>query len=76
MHPEVQINFIAIVILIGVFLGVFISYFMIKKSFQNNIPNLFMGLFILSVSLVMLEGWMNLRDISFSIYGYQIFQNH
>ena len=59
MHPEVHINFIAIVILIGVFLGVFISYFMIKKSFQNNLPNLFMGIFILSVSLVMLEGWMN-----------------
>jgi len=59
MEPEIQIDFIAIVILIGVFLGVFISYFMIKKSLQNNLPNLFMGLFILSLSLVMLEGWLN-----------------
>ncbi len=59
MEPEVQINFIAIVILIGVFLGVFISYFIIKKSLQKNLPNLFMGLFIFSLSLVMFEGWLN-----------------
>lgn len=59
MEPEVQINFIAIVILIGVFLGVFISFFIIKKSLQKNLPNLFMGLFILSLSLVMFEGWLN-----------------
>ncbi len=59
MEPEVQVNFIAIVILIGVLLGVFISYFIIKKSLQKNLPNLFMGLFILSLSLVMFEGWLN-----------------
>lgn len=55
----IHIDFIAIVILLGVFLGVFISYFIIKKSLRKNTPNLFMGLFILSLSLAMLEGWLN-----------------
>jgi len=55
----IHIDFIAIVILLGVFLGLFISYFIIKKSLRKNLPNLFMGLFILSISLIMLEGWLN-----------------
>ncbi len=55
----IHIDFIAIVILLGVFLGVFISYFIIKKSLRKNTPNLFMGLFILSLSLAMFEGWLN-----------------
>lgn len=59
MEVPVHIDLIAVVILIGVFLGVFISYFIIKKSLRGNLPNLFMGLFILSLSLVMFEGWLN-----------------
>jgi len=59
MDIPIHIDFIAIVILLGVFLGVFISYFIIKKSLRNNLPNLFMGLFILAISLTMFEGWLN-----------------
>ena len=55
----IHLNIIALVIIIGVFLGLFISYFIIKKSIGVNISNLFMGLFILAMSLVMLEGWLN-----------------
>ncbi len=59
MDVPIHIDFIAIVIILGVFLGLFISYFIIKKSLRKNFPNLFMGLFILSLALVMLEGWLN-----------------
>ncbi|PWL40003.1 hypothetical protein DKG77_04020 [Flagellimonas aquimarina] len=59
MEPALRIDFIALVIIIGVFLGVFISFFIIKKSFKKNLPNLFMGLFILAISLTMFEGWLN-----------------
>lgn len=59
MEPAIKIDFVAIVILLGVFLGIFISYFIIKKSFRKITSNLFMGLFILVVSLTMLEGWLN-----------------
>ncbi|MDT0605834.1 helix-turn-helix domain-containing protein [Croceitalea rosinachiae] len=59
MEIPIHIDFIALVILLGVFLGLFVSYFIIKKSLRNNLPNLFMGLFILAISLTMLEGWLN-----------------
>jgi AraC-like DNA-binding protein/uncharacterized protein YneF (UPF0154 family) len=59
MDVPLHIDFIAIVIILGVFLGLFISYFIIKKSLRKNFPNLFMGLFILSLALVMFEGWLN-----------------
>ncbi|MCL6272636.1 helix-turn-helix domain-containing protein [Muricauda sp. 2012CJ35-5] len=59
MEIPKQIDFIALVIFLGVFLGLFVSYFIIKKSLGNNLPNLFMGLFILAISLTMLEGWLN-----------------
>ncbi len=63
----IQLNFIALVILIGIFTGLFISYFIIKKSFRHNTSNLFMGVFILVVSLVMLEGWLNYTGYIFKV---------
>lgn len=62
-----HINFITLVIVIGVFLGLFVSYFMIKKSIHRSISNLFMGFFILSISLTMLEGWLNYTGYIFKI---------
>lgn len=59
MEVTPNINFIAIIILFGIFLGSFISWFLIKKSIKSKSPNLFMGFFILSIVLIMLEGWMN-----------------
>jgi AraC-like DNA-binding protein len=59
MNVPINIDFISVVIILGVLLGVFISYFIIKNSLKKNFPNLFMGLFILSISLTMFEGWLN-----------------
>lgn len=67
MQPDVNIDFIALVIIIGVFLGIFISYFIIKNSLKKNLPNLFMGLFILSISLAMFEGWLNYTGYIFKV---------
>ena len=55
----IHINFIAVVIFIGCFFGLFISYFLIIKSYKTKSPNLFMGFLILTLSLVMFEGWLN-----------------
>ena len=62
-----QLDFIALIMALGLFLGFFISYFLIKKSWKSNLPNLFMGLFILSLSLSMLEGWLNYTGLIFKI---------
>ncbi|MCK5443071.1 MAG: AraC family transcriptional regulator [Maribacter sp.] len=63
----IRINFIALVIALGTFLGFFISYFLIKKSWKRNLPNVFMGVFLLSIALSMLEGWLNYTGYIFKV---------
>lgn len=62
-----HIDFVALLMALGLFLGFFISYFLIKKSWKSNLPNLFMGLFILGVTLTMLEGWLNYTRLIFKV---------
>lgn len=59
MDIQPNINLVSLIILIGIFLGFFISYFMIKKSIRKNTSNLILGVFILVMSCIMLEGWLN-----------------
>ncbi len=63
----IRLNLIAAIIFLGLFLGFFVSYFLIKKSWKSNLPNVFMGLFILGLSLTMLEGWLNYSGLIFKI---------
>ncbi|RLD28346.1 MAG: hypothetical protein DRI75_06885, partial [Bacteroidetes bacterium] len=63
----ITLNIIALIIILGVFLGFFISLFIIKKSFRHNTSNLFMGVFILILSLVMFEGWLNYTGYIFKV---------
>lgn len=62
-----HLDFIALIMVLGLFLGFFLSYFLIKKSWKSNLPNLFMGLLILGLSLTMLEGWLNYTGLIFRI---------
>jgi len=62
-----QVDIIALIMALGLFLGFFVSYFLIRKSWKSNLPNLFMGLVILSLSLTMLEGWLNYTNLIFKI---------
>jgi len=63
----IHINFIAVIIFLGVFFGLYVSYFLIIKSFKTKSPNLFMGLLILVLSLVMFEGWLNYSSYIFKV---------
>ncbi|RLD25730.1 MAG: hypothetical protein DRI75_12930 [Bacteroidetes bacterium] len=63
----VNLNIVALIIILGIFIGFFISYFIIKKAINNNPSNLFMGIFILILSFVMLEGWLNYTGFIFKI---------
>ncbi|PCJ96551.1 MAG: hypothetical protein COA50_07175 [Flavobacteriaceae bacterium] len=67
MEISPNINFIAALILVGSFLGFLISYFTIKKAIKKNLPNLFMGFFMFSLSWVMLEGWLNYTGYIFNV---------
>lgn len=61
----IKLNLIALVVFIGIILGVYISFLLIKKSIKLKSPNLFMGLLILILSLIMLEGWLNYTSYIF-----------
>ena len=63
----IHLNLVALIIVFGVFLGFFISYFIIKKSLRYNTSNLFMGVFVLVMSLVMFEGWLNYTGYIFKV---------
>ncbi len=63
----IRINVIALIIFLGVIFGVYISYFLIRKSLPKKSPNIFMGLLILVLSLVMFEGWLNYTGYIFKI---------
>ncbi len=62
-----KLDIVALILILGVFLGLFISYFIIKKSIGVNTSNLFMGVFILVLSFVMLEGWLNYTGYIFKV---------
>lgn len=63
----IQLDVISLILFVGIFLGFFVAYFLILKSFRKNLPNLIIGFFILSVSLAMLEGWLNYTGYIFKV---------
>jgi AraC-like DNA-binding protein len=63
----IHLNYIAFIILAGIVFGFFIAFFLIKKSIKKKSPNLFMGILLLVLSLVMLEGWLNYTGYIFKV---------
>ena len=63
----INLNLIALTIFLGVVFGIYTSYFLIKKSIQSKSPNIFMGLLILVLSLIMFEGWLNYTSYIFKV---------
>jgi AraC-like DNA-binding protein len=55
----IYLDYIAFIILAGILFGIFIAFFLVKKSLKKKSPNLFMGILLLVLSLIMLEGWLN-----------------
>ncbi len=64
---SIHLDYIAFIIFGGILFGFTIAFFLIKKSIKKNTPNLFMGLFLLVLSLVMLEGWLNYTGYIFKV---------
>jgi len=65
MPDNIRFDIPALIILIGIVLGCFISFFMIKKSLKEKSANLFMGLLIFGLTMIMLEGWLNYTGLIF-----------
>jgi len=60
MNTSTQIDLLSIFIFLGIFLGILLSFFMIFKSYSNNEANRYQGLMLLSLSLCILEQFLNL----------------
>ncbi len=59
--PElsVQLDIFAIIILLGVIQGVFLSFFFLNKKIRQKPSNLYLGLIMLFLSLIILEIFLN-----------------
>jgi len=56
---EIRVNLYAVLILLGVFQGLFISIFLLNKKSRKLRRNFFLGLFVLSLSTIILEILLN-----------------
>ena len=63
----IHLDYIAFIILAGLIFGFFIAFFLIKKSIKKKSPNLFMGILLFVLSLLMLEGWLNYTGYIFKV---------
>lgn len=60
MNTTVEIDLLSVFIFLGVFLGLLLSFFFIFKPSQNASANRYQGLLLLSLSLCILEQFLNI----------------
>lgn len=65
--PPARIDLFAIVILLGIAQGFFLAYFFLSNSKGSNYPNRFLGLALLSISLVILDIWLGYTNYMFQV---------
>lgn len=65
MPVEFKFTLPTVIILIGIFLGCFLSFMFIIKSIRERSANIFMGLLIFSITMIMFEGWLNYTGLIF-----------
>lgn len=65
--PPIRIDFFALVILLGIVQGFFLAYFFLSNSRGSNYPNRFLGLALLSLSLIILDIWLGYTDYMFRV---------
>lgn len=59
MRTEFHVGLFDVIIFLGVFQGLLLSWFFIKNVQSNRKPNLYQGLLLISLSLVIFEEWLN-----------------
>ncbi|MRR21837.1 AraC family transcriptional regulator [bacterium] len=60
MNTTVEIDLLSVFIFLGVFLGLLLSFFFIFKRSSNAIANKYQGLLLLTISLCILEQFLNI----------------
>jgi AraC-like DNA-binding protein len=65
--PSIQIDFFALIIILGVIQGIFLSFFFLNKRIRRNPSNLYLGFVMLSLSLIILEIFLNYTGYMFKV---------
>jgi len=59
MITDTNISLISAFLFLGIFMGLILSYFFLKNGFKKNVANVYQGLLMLTLSLSMLEEFLN-----------------
>jgi len=59
MRTDIHVGVFDVFIFLGVFQGILLSWFFIKNGLNDKKANLYQGLLLLSLSLAILEEWLN-----------------
>jgi AraC-like DNA-binding protein len=65
--PPLRIDLFALVILLGIVQGFFLAYFFLSNSPRNRFGNRFLGLALLSISLIILDIWLGYTNYMFQV---------
>ncbi len=65
--PPIRIDLFALIILLGVVQGLFLAYFFLRNSTGTRFPNRFLGLALLSLSLIILDIWLGYTNYMFRV---------
>jgi len=66
-EPDIQIDLFAIIILLGVIQGLFLSFFFLNRKIRRKPASLYLGLVMLSLSLIILEIFLNHTGYMFQV---------
>ena len=66
-EPDIQIDLFAIIILLGVIQGLFLSFFFLNRRIRRLPASLYLGLVMLSLSMIILEIFLNHTGYMFQV---------
>lgn len=70
MHtPTYQLDLFAVIIFLGVIQGLFLSFFFLTRRIRQKTSNLYLGFVMLSLSLIILEIFLNHTGYMFNVLG-------
>lgn len=65
--PPVRFDLFSIFMLLGCVQGLILAYFFLSHSKGNNLPNLFLGILMLGLSVIISDVWLGYTDYMFRV---------
>lgn len=65
--PPIRMDLFALIIVLGIVQGLFLAYFFLSNSRGNRFPNRFLGLALLSISLIIADIWLGYTNYMFRV---------